>query len=631
MRFKSFWLRAVALGALSALAGCGGSGGVDGTNAPGSGANTAPNAAPNAAPTKALTASISFAQTHVIPAAGLSWMLGTNTTKLELVGGKATLALVKIAEGDAVAPVIEATGPAGSLGTVTLAAPAALPKTEASGAAFAADQWSADLPASWIVPGVSLSVKASNYAASQAVTPLVGADSRLGMTLLPFYLFGATEAQTQPRSVTQTIDAATTAELLAKWPIAAIDVKTHSAGAVALDRLAIAPRAGGSAYVVTSAEQQKDGYAVMSSVLRLIARMREANGEGAQAVQYYAPILAINTTTGRYADPGGGLGGGSVGTGDYRYAGVFYHEQGHAFGLPHAGEAFTDGKFPYTGGSVTGSVWGYDAARREFLSPLIPSTASSFANCARNHQVNTAGACFKQDPMQSGSGDQAPGQKFTMLSDFNAGQIVNWFQGITTISKSGAHLLDGKLFAEGPGYKQWDTIDRRWVMLSGDQTQENALYGVNQNLPVQQNVPVYAIAVTLSNATPGVSMIYSPIRFTGNLIRTFDPTSAADRTDFTPGSGKYQWYCQSVGCDYTVRVTYSDGSVIHRALQGAFREWFKPTSAPSAQFSDPLDGDSFRNWVINVPGTKTISRVELLSTPMVWTGMPSNPTVVLSR
>jgi hypothetical protein len=620
------------MGLTFGIASCGGS---DGSSALGP---AAPTAAKTVASTP-LNVTMQFAQSHVVPPEGLQWTLGSTpvTTKLHLVGNKVALALVKISQNDAVNPVIEATTSAGSLGTVTLAPPSALGKTEAGGPAFATDLWSADLPASWMVPGVSLTVKASNYLASAAVKPEVGADSSLTLRVLPFYLFGANETNTQPLSVAQNASAQVKSELLAKWPIAKLDLAAHPAGAVIWDRIVSGPRTVGStknpAYVLTSMDQQQEGYAVMNAVLGITSKMRAANGEANTDSQYYAPILAIDTGTGRYNDPDGGLGGGGSGTGDYRYAGVFFHEQGHAYGLPHAGEAYTAGTNPYVGGSLKGSAWGYDADRKEFLGPLVPANAKSFANCKTNRQLDANGACYKQDPMQGGSGDQAAGYLYAMLSDFNVWRLMDWFEGTTTLKADGTRAYSGgRLFAEPTGYSRWDSISQKRVMLPADNTVESALYGVNLNLPVTRGVPVYSIAISYSNAgTPGASYIYPPVRYAGNLIRTFDPTSPTDRSDFTVNTGKYAWYCAGSGCDYSVRVTYDDGSVIYRVLKDGFRSWFKPTVAPAATATDPTNNDSFKTWVINVPGTRAITRIEMLDTPMVWTGLPTSPSVLLSR
>lgn len=77
-------------------------------------------------------------------------------------------------------------------------------------------------------------------------------------------------------------------------------------------------------------------------------------------------------------------------------------------------------------------------------------------------------------------------------------------------------------------------------------------------------------------------------------------------------------------------MTYADGSQTYRVLQGGFRAWWTPT-VDDANATNPLSGSSFRVWAINVPGDKRIGKIELLDTPMVWNGMPANPTVLLSR
>ena len=93
----------------------------------------------------------------------------------------------------------------------------------------------------------------------------------------------------------------------------------------------------------------------------------------------------------------------------------------------------------------------------------------------------------------------------------------------------------------------------------------------------------------------------------------------------------YPWYCRSGGCDYTLRVTYTDQTVRHVLLQGGFRPTNQPMGAPPASASDPLDPDSFEVWAVNVPAGPGISKLEVLDTPMVWNGFPSSPTVLVSR
>ncbi|WP_380780366.1 M66 family metalloprotease [Sphingomonas sp. R86520] len=552
-----------------------------------------------------------------------------------MIGGRTALAIVRFGTGTVTSPTIEAIRGGAPIGTVALAAPASLPTSEGGGATYASDAWTADLPSGWITPGTSFRITAANYSPSQPVVPVIGANSSMALRVLPFYLFGANETNTQPLSVTQRPSDAVKRELLAKWPLASLNVATHGVGYVSWDRLIVAPNGSRPAYLMTNADQEKAGFEELGAVLGIIGKLRAANGEDNTDNQYYAALLPLDAA-GKYKSPGGGLGtiGGGTGTGTYTYTGIFFHEQGHAFGLPHAADGYADGAYPYVAGSLKGSAWGYDFGTRQFLSPLIPTTASSYKNCATNHQLDGSGRCYKQDPMQSGSGDQDPSYLFADLSDYNAARIQLWLEGVTATDANGAFTYSGgRIFVEPNGYSRWNSITQTRVPLpDGDNTVSSGLYGINYNLPTQRDVPVYAIIVGFSRAgTVGASYIYAPLRFTGNLIRTFDPTNSQDLADINIGSGKYKWYCQSNGCDYTVRVTYADGSVAHQVLKSAFRTWFKSDQAEPGTATDPNLGDSFRNWAINVPAGQAIRKIELLDTPMVWKGMPADPKVLLTR
>jgi hypothetical protein len=590
------------------------------------------------APTIALLADMEFAQTHVSPSAGLKWTFSDGEIPLSLVGKRDTLAIVKIAQSDSANPVLEAFNGDTSLGTIALSAPSQFPKGETGGPAYATDRYSAVIPANWMVPGVRFSAKATNYLSSVKVAAKIGADSPLTVRMLPFYLFGANETNTQPMTVTADVSAAKKNELLAKWPISSLDIGRHPGGKISLDKIIIWPRkdkAGTDqpAYAVTNMDQQKDGYAVMSSVLRMAGKVREANGEDGLSNLYYAPILALNSR-GVYSDPGGGLGGGGSGTGDYKQTGVMFHELGHAMGLAHAGGAYDDNKYPYISGSLLGSAWGYDPVSRIFMSPLLPTTAGNYRDCP-NRQKDASGGCYRQDPMQGGAGDQLPGQSFAMHSDANVARLQRWFEGSAKDDAAGKRTYSGgRLFednASSTGYSRWDSLAMKRVAFT-PVTTDGGLYGINSGLPITRGVPVYTLSIVYSNAgTAGASMIYAPLKYTGNLKQTFDPTNAAQRSEIVVDTGKYYWYCKGSGCDYSVRVTYGDGSVLTRVLQGGFRSWFKPTTAPDADAQNPLSSSSQKHWAINVPGDKAISKIELLETPMVWTGMPANPRVLLSR
>ncbi|MES2684531.1 MAG: M66 family metalloprotease [Pseudomonadota bacterium] len=603
--------------------------------------------------------SLELAQTHVLPEEGKSWILSNATEALHFVGQRKALALVQIAQANASNPVLEGWRNGSQLGTVALAAPNLLARTEGSGPAYASDRYSATIPAVWMKPGLQLRISASNFEASAFRKPIVGADMPVILRVLPFYLFGANDS-TKPFDQVKMPDATTIGEVFEKWPVAQLDVANHAAQRISWPTLVIGPRNDASgiaqpAYVARNSSEQKGSFAVLSAALGLLGDLLVANGEASQNVQYYSPLILIDQA-GRYASPGGGLGssGGDTGAGDINYAGIFIHEQGHAMGLPHAGEAFDQGRYPYEWGSLKGSAWGFDFNHQEFLPPFMATTSADFSSCASDSFAGHARAadgssrCIKQDPMQSGAGDQDPGYKFATFSDYSSAVMQRHFEGLTTTDSSGGRVYDGGYIVEDSsfpgGYKRWDRIDLQWVNHTPTTT-NYAQYGYLQGFPVQKNVPVHAIALTISKAgSVGATQIYPPLNYTGNLIQYVDPTDTAQRADIVHyrspynGSGKGRWYCSNSGCDYTVRVTYANGTVRHVGLQGAFRNFDRPggieqgaASDFEAGTSDPKDGDSFRHYVIHVLNDAPLAKIELLDTPTYWRGLPANPTVLASR
>ena len=579
--------------------------------------------------------SLEIAQTHVLPAKGLDWSLQKVKQSLHLIAQRNALAIIDLGDATPQQPMIEAWFNDSKLGTVTLTDK--LPSSEAAGPVYATHRYSGTLPADWLKPGLRLRITANNYRASDFNAPNIGMDAELDMYILPFYLFGANDSNTFPLTQVATPDQKIIDELYAKWPVAKLNMRNHPIKKIDWPYMIIGPRNNDAAYKVINKDQQKDGYAIMGSVLSVLSAIRSANGESATNNQYYGPLLMLGKD-GTYANPWGGLGsiGGSVGTGDHLYSGIFIHEQGHAFGMPHALDAYNDGSYPYINGSLLGSAWGYDANHNELLPPYMPSTSSNMQYClSGERKKDSAGRCIKQDVMQGGHGDQDPSYLFTMFSDFNAGVMQRYFEGVTTIDNTGVHQYEGgKIFvdtASPTGYSRWDSIDQKRIPVTPT-TVSNGLYGFNMGLPSQRNVPVQTIIVTYSLAgTPDVSQIYPPLSYQGNLLRQIDPTDPAQRAEIVPNTGKTAWYCHASGCDYTLRVSYSDGSQSHILLQGSGRPWFKPSDPFSTAALDPLQGDSFKTWGVNVAANKSIRKIELLDTPMGWNGVPDNPRVLLSR
>jgi Peptidase M66 len=623
------------------LVACGGGGGSGSSTD--AGGSTGTNPTPPTTPAQAQISRLQLAQTHVLPADGLSWAQPNGKRiELHLTAGRGALALVDAQPLDLAGAQLEGRVGGASLGTVALADNSALPPTEDGGERYSATARVAALPADWLQPGLELRLLATNASASAWQAVSVGAQTSLAIRTLPFYLFGTTEALASLNQASlpsaQALD-----ELYAKWPIAQLSVSAHPAAKVSWPQLIIAPRNGGPAYVMNSFADRKDGFDPISAVHSATSAIRAANGEANTANQYYGAMVQADAN-GVYASAGGGLGGGHVGAGDLAYAGVFVHEQGHAFGMPHAGESNAAGTgYPYLGGSLNGSAWGFDQKRQRFMSTLVPTTASSYRNCAGGvfngtpRQLDAQGRCIRQDPMQSGSGDQAAGDAYTLFSDYNAAVVQKYLEGVASLNAQGQLTWDGGRVHESAasvtGYRRWNSLAKSWVAVDPTVDADKGLYGVNAGYPVTRGVPVYTLVVTRSHAgTAGATQVYPPIGpYSGNLLRTFDPTSASDRAAMTPNTGPYPWYCHASGCDFTLRVSYANGAVRHVVVQGGFRPWFKPSDAPKVSASDPLDSDSFRRFAINVPADAALTKVELLDTPQAYAGLGAQPAVLAQR
>lgn len=611
------------------LAGCGGGGG-------GGGGGTT-----TTTPTTLTVNELLFAQTHVIPKQGLSWKLKGKSESLALIAHRDALVLISFAQPQPQQPQLQVWINQTQVGTLPLQPPSALPTTEANGPAFRSNSYSATIPKQWVKPGLDLKVSASNVATSGFLGPIkVDVDADFTVTVLPFYLYGAAPGIKGSPTLTtaQQPTAAQRQEMFAKWPVATLNIRTHATGKVQWPYMIITPRVGHAAYRARTKNDQIDGFDTMDAVLGILNALRDANGDWPLANTYYAPLMMADNT-GAYSAPGGGLAGTGHGTGDHLFSAIYIHEMGHTFGLPHQGSAYTAGNYPYANGSLAGSAWGFDQNRQQFLAPFVPATAPRYNNCQTNpvnRQLDNQGRCIKQDPMQGGDGDQAAGYQYATFSDFSTAQMQAY--------------LRSKAFVDAnfsTGYSQWDSATQQRVAVS-TATTKSALYGLNSGFPVQKNVPVYSIIITLShapcsaanpqsqcnaaNVDTNISQIYPPLAYTGNLRATIDPTKPADLAAIDPnGTGNYHWFCQRNGCDYTLRVTYSDNSRYHVLLQHSFRPWFNPTGTPATTTTDPKNGNSLRIWGVNIPAGKTIAKIELLHTPMGWNGIPLNPTVLLVR
>ncbi|KAF2073878.1 hypothetical protein CYY_004802 [Polysphondylium violaceum] len=577
-------------------------------------------------------------QTHVIPAiTGLEWKIKSVQT-LHLVGKRDTLFVIEFSGGltDLVSPKIEGLDGSTSLGSLVLNDPSKLPVTESNGTAYSTKAYSVLAPAKWLVPNVKVRVVASNYDASDYVTLNVGADARMIMYNLPFYLFGANDTNTMDFSKISTAPEAVIDELYNKWPVSVLDFVNHPAKRVQWPHIILNPNGTHPAIRATNKDFQRDGYEFMGHVLGILSEIRGINGDSGTNNQIYSPILWLNSK-GVSSGVGGGLGGGHRGTGDASYSGIFIHEQGHAFGLPHAGEAYranvSESSYPYVNGSLLGSAWGFDKTKNQFLGNFIPTEANSYKNCNKSYVLDGKNVCMKQTVMQGGSGCQAKGYTFSMFADYEAGVMQRYFEGVTTNGTNGNSYSGGRIVVTKSfpsGYMRWDSLDNKWVEFV-PKTESSGLYGVNSSLPIKRDVNVYSMIASVSVArTPGATVLYPPLFYKGNLMPYIDPTDPEQLKTITPNKGPLAWYCHASDCGLTIRAAYPDGTVNHYLLQSGFKGWFSIYSNISADVFDPLKSASQRVVSINLPADKgPPSRYQILFTENGFKGIFPNATILL--
>ena len=654
-----------------------------------------------------LSVNMEFAQTHVIPAAGLRWYKKASVTD---ANGRVTANdWIKVSEGVRWAPAandltddwvktsvpVGAEVPAGYVLDATLritssrsamvlvdtgsntirpknpklqvwldgkvqaelplTAPENLDPTESNGPKYAQNSYSLMLDAKYVKPSLKLKVISDDYVVSNEVAPEIGADGEMAMWVLPFYLFGATEANTFPLTQVGLPDKRFIAELADVWPFAKLDFQSHRLGKIDWPYLVIGPGTNKPAYKMTTLASTS-GFDPYSAIYKILQFFRIADGGDYISNQYYAPFFTVDASGRNNTPTGSGLGGGNVGVGDYLYSDTFYHEQGHAFNLGHAGAAFSN-SYPYNFGSVKGSAWGYDLGRRKFINRIIPPDAPEFATCKtdQKHLQTVDAKCWKQDPMQSGQGDQAGRSRYTMMSDYYVALIQKWLEGVTTSSNNGSHTYSGGkilLDSNSPtGYSRWDTIDKKRVTYTPS-ANSNGNSALNQGMPRKTDVPVQTIVFTHSIAGAlditrsypypinlDVSQIYPLLpTHTGNLLSYIDPSdrTPAKVAEYHPTQtpyGKYSTFCNSEGCDFTLRVTFSDNTQQHILFQGLVPT--RNSSSPSGSFRSftQYEGAGFGNMVINVSAEngRRATKAELLFTPTPWLTWDPNPQVIFSR
>eukprot|EP01133_Synstelium_polycarpum_P003661 gene3661-4212_t len=575
---------------------------------------------------------IETVQTHLLPEHGLQWKLVDYNVSLHLAGNRQTMFLVDLDNKTEIeSPVLEAWVSGVKLGEVELKPPTMLPPTESNGTLYSTTAWNAVMPREWVKVGLNILVSADNYEPSQFRPIKVGQDTHLDLWTLPMYLFGCTPLTCYGLNVTAEPFKQASDELYQKWPMGNLSTINHPAGHLEWPYLILWPDLNETdktplkAAKMNNVDQGRGGFDTMGYALHILGLIRGANGDFLTNNQYYSPLLMADSA-GVYQGPGGGLGTNNRGVGNHGYSGIFIHEQTHAFGLPHAGGAYPKG-FPYQIGSLEGSVYGFDFNHNEFLAPYMPPDAYYFEDCVAEGWIPYKNiSCYKNDPMQGGSGCQAPSYLYTMFSDYYAGRMQMFIEGVAYNNPAGERKYSGGKIVYDPSfptqYKRWDSIDSQYVTYTPD------VY--DYSLPIARGVKASTVIITYSAAgTPEVTQVYPLLTYIGNLLPLIDPTDPEQRKIVDPESWNNYKFCYSSGCDFTIRITYSDKSKIHILMNQGRRAYKDPAGAATPNRLDPFNEDSLFTFACNVPATKQIKLVELLDTPYAYRdGLAAKPTVI---
>ncbi len=482
------------------------------------------------------------AQTHVMePTAssfttnddGATLVAEAQLPKFRLVTHRPALLKVDVT-GTGAAPEVKvvASKDGDEVGSLCLTGPATLPGSAPASPSFG-DSFTVSLPADWIRPGLSLAITAGGATKNVPAGDLrVAGGLEHTIVEVPLLLFGNEAPILQEPRFAE--------ELLAGTPVSKISWERFPVD-VRLDKVILED----GSLMETPDEPLPDSFDLIRLAIDMANVLSDANGMGREA-KFYGSLDR---------DQGGGLGGGNAAGGDAS-PGIFHHELGHTYGLPHLGDWYADLKYPFNkgsnaGGGSVGPYWAYDQLSETFLTPF------------------TSGTAEKQDPMQGGSGDQQDGRQTMFFSTFSAQAITDHFQ-------------DRIFFDEASGkYRQYDEASGDYVDVSNDEVD------VYDGLPIERDVPVYTVHGTFWLNHPEAGTIQPVLHYRGNLKKQLEVSDQATLDWLADNANEVCYW----GCDYAVRATFEDGS--------------------QRTFAIHLDTkDYMRRWGINIPADKPLKKVE---------------------
>ena len=509
-----------------------------------------------------------FAQTHVMQ---------PDQPYFRLTGNRAALLKAQvISPSGAVAPELIATiVSGGETNTLRLNGPATLPKSLPSEPGKVQhrheDSFTAMIPAKWVRQGMFVEVRAGTSVWRRTIN--VGAPTVVHMKMFDAHYFSRGTNDYPPNFLK---------ELESKWPVAELEIERIRG--VNFPELVIPERGGLLAARVESPEDytKKTGAKFdgeQAAALQWVGALSRAGGNRDVAM-CYINILGVAA---------GGQAGGFNGVGTITL-GIMNHELGHALGLPHIGG---QKDYPYRGEMFgikppkvfnevhVGPTWAFDLPSQTFIPPTVQRGSARWP-----------AGLYKADPMQGGgNGDQEEPFKLRHFSDYNVHRMQSFLERRVAVQRDG-------------NYFKWD----------------DATAGYNQkvesdgvNYPIAQDVQVISVMAAMTLSDADVNMVYPPIGpYRGNVIRTFDPRSAADRDAAQKG------FSPKSGCDFSLKIT-----------QGGKQRYYL-LAASASEENDARKLRRLTTAAVNLRADDgKVTAVELLHTPKAdQNGLPEQPKVL---
>lgn len=542
-----------------------------------------------------------FAQTHVMEP---GW------TFFFLVSKRPAL-IQAIVTGSGASPEVSVRGIVNGVpvGTICLAGPAILPANVNGNEPRFDDRFSATLPAGWMLPGLSLEVKAGTAIKKFTDAELhLGGAPEINLVMLPLDMLDWNKGKPDIR-----IPESFLPDFASAMPSSMVRLGQIGAR-MALPTLAVSSETDIVPVILQTSTDLKgipEGN-INAAALRFIEAFKHATGDYAYAYYY-------GNTENFF--PGGWGGDKSFVGADF--GGVFLHEMGHALSLPHWGEGAYQNltpdqweyRYPYGGttdnGGGRGEKWNYYQNINEFISPLCGLKGNAELGKERSDAMQRTHWC--EESRSTGKG---PWDGF---GDFSAYAMYRFMVGVEK-DESGTVPYKGTAapyhFPKQPGFPtlRLDANGKRILERSANQPAGKQDWErLDFLVPQKWDTPVYSVYGTYHPQYSSADILYEPMAYVGNLPRVIDPTDSATFAQLAAGnSGPFGGYFYWEK-DITFKFTYADGTVRHALypFRGVSRTW----KAEASPWRDDL-----LYFVLNIPADKKLSRIELYRRPFLVRG-----------